>query len=439
MSLGLLWPAGLAALAGLLLPLLIHLVRRVETRRTEFAALRWLATQVPPRRRPRFEEWTLLALRLLLVALLALLLARPVLIGGAAQRPWMVVAPGVAAADLPDPAPGGAAELRWLAPGFPPLTDAAPAQTTPLASLLRELDASLPPTAALTVVVPEEIAGLDGERVRLSRTVDWRVVGGSAPEPEAVRDGPPLRIAIRYEPGREPELRYLRAAVAAWEPGDASGNAAALNPSSNASTPNQSFPRTRESSDFDAAREPRHWIPAFAGMTAMMTEASLGAEGEVAVPPEPPADADWLIWLSAGPWSAAVERWIAEGGRVLRIGDGQPAPEAAARRWRSAQTGIELRAWAHGRGQVLALPVALTPAALPELLDPQFPAILRGWLAPVPPPPARALAVTQRLLRGAAVADAPARPLQPWLAGAIALLFLLERWLAADPRRRRSA
>lgn len=407
MSLGLLWPAGLAALAGLLLPLLIHLVRRIETRRTEFAALRWLAAQVPPRRRPRFEERTLLLLRLLLVALLALLLARPVLIGGAVPQPWIVVASGVAAADLPDPARVGTAELRWLAPGFPPLTDAAPAQTAPVASLLRELDASLPSGVALTAIVPEEIAGLDGERVRLSRSVDWRVVAGRMPSEDGDPARGPPRVVVHHPPGQigdDPGLRYLSAAIMAWD-AQAQDFAGSGHAPESTQPLARSFPRKLESSALPL-----------------------------------PADAEALIWLGAAPWPAAVEDWIAAGGTALRIApesDGVPA--GAVVLWRSAQTGVALRAWAHGRGRVLALPVALTPAALPELLDPQFPAILRGWLAPVPPPPARALAKAYRPLTGATAASAPATPLQPWLAGAVALLFLLERWLAADPRRGGSA
>ena len=42
MNIALLAPIGLVALAALALPLLIHLVRRIELRTTEFAALRWI-------------------------------------------------------------------------------------------------------------------------------------------------------------------------------------------------------------------------------------------------------------------------------------------------------------------------------------------------------------------------------------------------------------
>ena len=82
MSLGLLLPVGLAALAALLLPLLLHLERQSEPRATDFAALRWLSARLRPRRSLRLEECWLLLLRLLLVASVALLFARPVLFGG---------------------------------------------------------------------------------------------------------------------------------------------------------------------------------------------------------------------------------------------------------------------------------------------------------------------------------------------------------------------
>src|SRR5690606_7866263 len=60
MNLVLLLPAGLVALGALLVPVLIHLVRRMELRRTDFAALRWLGERARPRRRVRVERpWLL--------------------------------------------------------------------------------------------------------------------------------------------------------------------------------------------------------------------------------------------------------------------------------------------------------------------------------------------------------------------------------------------
>ena len=64
MSIGLLLPSALLALLALAIPLLLHLIRQNEQTRIEFAALRWLVARAQPRRRPRFNEWLLLALRL---------------------------------------------------------------------------------------------------------------------------------------------------------------------------------------------------------------------------------------------------------------------------------------------------------------------------------------------------------------------------------------
>ena len=134
----LLFPLGLAALAAGLLPLLIHLARRHPYTPLDFAALRWLRAQIRPRQRIRFDDWPLLLVRLLLLAALALLLARPALTGPApAPTAWTVVAPGLDATALRGTAEAG--NWHWLAPGFPPL-DTAPPPRQPVASLLRQLD-----------------------------------------------------------------------------------------------------------------------------------------------------------------------------------------------------------------------------------------------------------------------------------------------------------
>jgi len=97
----LLFPLGLAALAAWLLPLLIHLARRHPYTPLDFAALRWLRAHIRPRQRIRFDDWPLLLVRLLLLAALALLLARPALTGPApVPAAWTVVAPGLDATAL---------------------------------------------------------------------------------------------------------------------------------------------------------------------------------------------------------------------------------------------------------------------------------------------------------------------------------------------------
>ena len=59
----LLAPLGLAALAALIVPILIHLRRRTEEVPVDFAALRWLDALPRPRSKLRFDELLLLAVR----------------------------------------------------------------------------------------------------------------------------------------------------------------------------------------------------------------------------------------------------------------------------------------------------------------------------------------------------------------------------------------
>lgn len=383
MGLAVLAPLGLAALAALALPLLIHLVRRLELKTTEFAALRWISERIRPQRRLRFERPWLLLLRLTLLAALALLLARPVW-NGAAQpaRPWVVVAPSVALGEARAAVGSGDADWHWLTPGFPPTDDAPPATAVPVASLLRELDAELPSAAKLTVVVPEQLVGLDGERPRLSRAIEWRSVPARAPQTMPPSNAAPIRLAVRYAPESADSLRYLRAAVAAW---------------------NQ-----REAGRYELDAQP----------------------AEVPLAPT----STWLVWLA--PPAPALTQWLDRGGTALVAGrsaaDGEPL-------WRDATGRVLARERSGGPGRTIALAGALTPADLPPLLDADFPDRLRAAFAGAPPAPTRApaAAVAPRVDEGiaAAAAQSPAntRPLDSWLAWLIAGLFLLERLVAMRP------
>lgn len=414
MTPGLLLPVGLLALAGVLVPLLIHLIRRSEMRVSDFAALRWLAAKARPRRRLRFDERLLLAVRLLLIASIAALLAQPTLTGWPAARDWLVVVPGVAVADLPAPDPEREVERRWLAPGLPPLSARTPA-VGPTSSLLRELDATLPPDSGITVLVPVELAGLDGERPRLSRAVDWRVLdtdaGAASDTPAAQPVGADaLSLWLAFAPERAAELRYLRAAAASSAP-----------------------------ASFDAGVD--------AGADAAEAAADspgLAISGEIALPDAldsvdwPAFGADWLIWLSDDPLPSDVTDWVAAGGQVLRIGTAlDPADGEPVTLWRGTHPTHVLRASALGSGRVLALNATLTPEWLPELLDPGFPNLLRSWLAEAGPMPSLAPAESHAPDVGLPAYPPPARGLSEWLAVLIALLFLVERWLASAPGRLR--
>jgi hypothetical protein len=382
-SLGLLAPLGLAALAALVLPLVIHLVRRIELRTTAFAALRWISERVRPRRRLRFERPWLLLLRLALLALLALLLARPVVSELSITKPaWVLVAPGSDVGAARAAVSVANADWRWLAPGFPTIETPAASAPVPTASLLREIDSDLPPDAKLIVVVPEEVAGLDGERPLLSRAVEWHVVGGRmSTQPAAPREA--IALSVRFAPAAESRLGYLRAAVAA------------LN-----------------------ARDPGRYT-----LDAQAQDVAVG--GSVRD----------LVWL--GPDTPpAITAWIEAGGTAI-IDDQAHADGAPI--WRDAKGNVIARVQPLGRGRRVTLAAALSPETFPALLDGDFPQHLADLLEGAPPAPARASADALRpALAASATGQSPlptsAKPLDPWLALLIAALILIERVIATRSR-----
>lgn len=381
MSFSLIAPLGLAAFAALALPLLVHLIRRLELTTTDFAALRWISERVKPRRRLRFERPWLLLLRLLLLALLAVLLARPVMTESAGpSRMRVVVAPGVDRAAAYAAVVNPAADWRWLAPGFPSMDVAPPTGRVPTASLLRELDADLPAASALTVIVPSELAGLDGERPRLSRKVDWRVLPGVMASSAPTVSNSSIRLAVRYDSEDEPSLLYLRAAVAAWN-----------------------------------AREAGRYL-----LDAQPSSTAIGKNEH------------WLIWLG-GDLPAAISGWIEQGGTALVAHQPQPHGDVV---WRDADGNTLAQRYTLGRGRIIALNGALTPQSLPIVLNADFPDRLLALIREVPSAPTRATGDAMQPLQKVATANnantvpGSARPLDPWLIVLIAGLFLLERLLA---------
>ena len=383
MSLAWLFPGGLVALAALLLPVLLHLARRDERQLLDFAALRWLSAKPQPRRRLRFDEWPLLLVRLLLLASLALLLARPALIGVEDSTPRVALVPGVDVGAARTAIASGAAQWLWLSPGFPAL-DAQPAASSaqPVASLLRELDAALPAGAPLTVVVPAVLDGLDAQRPRLSREVRWQVIE-STPMPADTSPRAPLRLHVRHDAAGAAAVPWLRALGQAWNPG----------------TPADITDDTRPFDD----------------------------------------DGGILAWLSAKPLPATTLAWARNGGHLL-VDARTPEPEDAQHLplWRDDAGNLVIEQVTAGNGQWLRWAMPVQPATMPVLLDAGFPPRLRNLLQPAPAP-TRAPATTLQAETGAETAPPPARELAAWLVVASALLFLLERWLASAPRRRRQA
>jgi hypothetical protein len=374
-------PLGLAALAALVVPLLIHLRRRDARPPIAFAALRWLEPRPKPQRRPRLDERALLVARAALLTSLALALAQPVLRGAGGKGAWLAAAPGADPAAARATAPK-ATQMRWLAPGFPDLGRPAPAAAAPFSSLLRELDADLPPEATLTVVVPAALGGLDAERPRLSRPVQWRVTPGGAPTGAETHAAtlPPPRLVLRWAPGLAVGARYLRAAAAAWSPTDAP----------------------------DAGPSSRPL----------------------------PAGAHAIAWLAPGPVPAAVRDRAAAGAILLLPAEASNVGLGPATTlWRDAEGLAVVEGGALGRGRWLRFTRPLDPESMPQLLAPDFPTRLAALLADPPPPPALVEARAFQPLVGARAQGVAAVDLAPVLALIAVALFALERALATRRQR----
>lgn len=377
MSVTLLLPAALGALAAILAPLAIHIARSTETRTIDFAALRWLNPGPKPVRRLRIDELWLLAVRIALVVAVALFLARPVLWDAPDSQPVVAVSPEID--------PGSIEDLKgrrvWLAPGFPGLHAPAPVTSNNVSSLIRQLDAETPVKTQITLIVPSDLNGVDAERPRLSRQVDW-LVAPSLERPTSAIRREPLPLTVRYAAGAEDGVRYFRAAATAWtQPGQP--------PALDARPADQPLPaRTR-----------------------------------------------YLVWLSSAPMSAAILEWIEQGGVALLSHD-TPSPVDGVRRvtWRDALGEPLATAGQFGQGRVLQLTRQLEPAAMPQLVEAGFPDALSRMLDPLPAP-ARVAAVDHAPTTGAMAYRPQPSDLRPWFALLIALIFLAERWLATRRRR----
>lgn len=189
------------ALVGLLVwavPIVIHVWSRGRPETVRVGSIRWLEQAEPRRpRRLKLTQWPLLLVRLLLLGLLVLLLARPVWTQATQDDPapqsWVLVHPAVMSDTTVsawwtrlDSLANRGASVRWLQPGLKPADlaarDMASVQNYGAAvpdawSLLMEADAQLPPGSDITVVSPPWRALFRGMRPALRADVTWVSAG----------------------------------------------------------------------------------------------------------------------------------------------------------------------------------------------------------------------------------------------------------------------
>lgn len=378
-------PGALAALAALLLPILIHLSRRSQSQRVDFAALRWLQARLRPRRRPVIEQWLLLLLRLLLLLMLVFFLAQPVRLQADKPGQWLVVVPGTSWQSLSGLPAGEQVQRRWLAPSFPAIESPPPATSAAgFSSLIRELDAQLPKSAAITIVLPESLGGLDAERLRLSRTINWRVVPGRMPERQTSPAIIPA-LAIRSDVSSKQSDAFFKAAYAVWQ--------------------NDFPPQKRQAMEIIANDQ------------------------------QTPANAALWLDLRNQPLTDAARRWVEQGGSLM-LGPATALPETSKDvLWRDDQGNAVLTSQTSGKGRFLQWQRSLNAKALPLLEYGDFPQRLHRLVHAATTQPDRAMAKDLLPRLGAAHPPSAPQPLLPWFALAAVVLFVCERWLASGRLR----
>ena len=149
-----------------------------------------------------------------------------------------------------------------------------------------------------------------------------------------------------------------------------------------------------------------------------------------------PGGAKNLVWLAPGPLPVAVGNWIEQGGTALLASDTDHVRSAnTLAYWRDDVGASLVEAMALGRGRVLRFTRPLTPAEMPQLLQPDFPRQLRAlFVAPASAPTRVEARDYAPDTGGTPYAQAP-RDLRPWLALLIGALWLLERLMATRRRR----
>jgi hypothetical protein len=194
-------PPALLALFALVAPIAIHLLSRKPGKTVKVGSLKFLETAESRQLRSlKLTDIPLLLFRCALLAVLALLLAKPFWqsstpSGETKARGWVLMAPEFIAQphdikfdQLLDSLVTAGNELHILAPDFAAVKMAAGKIVHPEAittydppnywSLLREIDRQIPRDMPLWILVPDRLSFFHGARPTLKRAVHWFDVPG---------------------------------------------------------------------------------------------------------------------------------------------------------------------------------------------------------------------------------------------------------------------
>ncbi|WP_237062412.1 BatA domain-containing protein [Microbulbifer zhoushanensis] len=200
-------PQWLWLLLALLIPLLIHLLQRSAPREITFAAAHWLQQRQPQSwKRLQLRDTGLLCLRLLLLALLAALLAIPLLQQRENTGALLLVDPAVEPAELAafSEAQGPFARVLWLQPRPQPVASSSPESRDSWNSL--SALAAEPRYRHAHILLDTGASAAGYRALRYSPHWQWHRTGENTP---AAPPAPPMAIMGEAPPWLGPALQEL--------------------------------------------------------------------------------------------------------------------------------------------------------------------------------------------------------------------------------------
>ena len=331
--LNLLNPLGLVALAALVVPAAIHLWR-MPRRTVRLGSLKFLEAVARPRLNQwRWRERWLLLLRLAMVALLALLLARPEWLRPPPQPVrWALVAvegllAGAARAEWEDLRKEGY-EMRTL-------------KGDDVWSALREADARVATGSAFVVFAPRRLAMLRGERPALAHaTVRWVDLASGESErwiESVALNGDGKRVQVMAGMSEAGGTRFEQVTVPVGTKAAVVGGVALALPAEAGAVP------ALRVAIFNAADRAEDALVVAAAVRAVAMVS--GRAITVALNPPGAAEADWAFTLGGAEPAqlrAAVERGLKV---VSDVGAGEVTERAATFAWAE---GAEVALWRRG-------------------------------------------------------------------------------------------
>lgn len=219
----LLQPIYLWSLVLLIIPIAVHLFSKNNPPRIKVGSVKWL-NQVESRtvRRIKFHDVWLFALRMLIFALLAILMASPEMAckNKASETGWILIDPNISLEEQPaefhrtiDSLLKRGYEMRFLEPDFPKSSSTKEEnKIVDIWSLLAEADKMNSDTLAFYVVSPLQENTLQGKRPMLGREVKWIEVSSEETawiERIAQLSNDSLFIAIGMSSPNETRFEYL--------------------------------------------------------------------------------------------------------------------------------------------------------------------------------------------------------------------------------------